>query len=212
MTERTLVLVRHGQSFDNELDLFSGLRNPDLTSRGVAEAVSAGGQLKALAFCFDLTFTSELTRAQRTLTLMLTELGQATLTVRRNQALNERDYGELAGLNKEEARERWSTQQVHLWRKSFDAIPPGGESLAMTAERLVPYYVQEIELRVREGKRTLVVAHGNSLRALVMHLDRLSPQEVADVHLATSQMLVYRFDEHGMVIEKRSILVDVRQN
>src|ERR1700712_719034 len=207
LPERTLVLVRHGQSLDNALDLFSGLRNPDLTTRGVAEASEAGRRLRELAFHFDLAFTSELSRAQRTLALILTELGQPSLAVRKARALNERDYGELAGLNKEEARERWSTQQVHLWRKSFDAIPPSGESLAMTAERLVPYYMQEIEPRVRDGKRVLVVAHGNSLRALIMHLDRLSAEDVADLHLATAQMLVYRFDEHGIPIEKRSLCI-----
>nr|WP_310352897.1 2,3-bisphosphoglycerate-dependent phosphoglycerate mutase [Methylobacterium sp. BE186] len=209
LTERTLVLVRHGQSTDNERNLFSGLRNPDLTDRGVAEAVQAGRQLKGLGFVFDLAFTSELIRAQRTLTFMLAELGQTSLNVEKTEALNERDYGELAGLNKQEARDRWSSQQVQLWRKSYDAVPPGGESLVMTAERLVPYYVREIEPQVRAGKRTLVVAHGNSLRALVMHLDGLSAQEVVDVHLATSQKLVYRFDEHGAVTKKQSILVDI---
>ncbi|AWN43604.1 2,3-bisphosphoglycerate-dependent phosphoglycerate mutase [Methylobacterium durans] len=210
MTDRTLVLVRHGQSSDNERDLFSGWRNPDLTGRGVAEAVQAGRQLRDLGFRFDLAFTSELTRAQRTLALMLAELGQSALAVRTDRALNERDYGELAGLNKQEARERWSPQQVHLWRKSYAAVPPGGESLAMTAERLVPYYRQEIRPQVRAGRRTLVVAHGNSLRALVMHLDGLSAQDVVEVHLATSQMLVYRFDAQGAVADKQSILVDLR--
>ncbi|AWN44381.1 2,3-bisphosphoglycerate-dependent phosphoglycerate mutase [Methylobacterium durans] len=211
-TERTLVLVRHGQSYDNQQDLFSGLRNSDLTSQGVAEAIQAGHQLGKLGFCFDVAFTSELTRAQRTLSLMLAELGQSTLTVRRAGALNERDYGELAGLNKEEARARWGVQQVRLWRKSYDAVPPGGESLAMTAERLVPYYRREIAPQVQEGRRTLVVAHGNSLRSLVMHLDGLSAEDVAEVHLATSQILVYRFDEAGAVLDKQSILTDVRQN
>lgn len=209
LTERTLVLVRHGQSFDNERDLFSGWRNPDLTAQGVLEARSAGRRLRELAFCFELAFTSELTRAQHTLALIQKELGQPALTVCQSRALNERNYGELAGLNKEEARERWSTQQVHLWRKSFDAIPPGDESLAMTAERVVPYYLQEIEPRIQEGKRTLVVAHGNSLRALVMHLDQLTAGAVEDLHLATAQMLVYRFDKHGSVVEKQSILAQV---
>ncbi|GEP07299.1 2,3-bisphosphoglycerate-dependent phosphoglycerate mutase [Methylobacterium oxalidis] len=212
MTERTLVLVRHGQSYDNEQDLFSGLRDPDLTSQGVAEAIQAGRQLLDLGFRFDLAFTSELARAQRTLTLILAELGLSTLEVRQSGALNERDYGELAGLNKEEARGRWGVQQVRLWRKSYDAVPPGGESLAMTADRLVPYYAQEIAPQVQEGKRTLVVAHGNSLRSLVMHLDKLSAQDVADVHLATTQILVYRFDEAGAVLDKQSILTDVRRS
>ena len=208
-TEQTLVLVRHGQSYDNEQDLFSGLRNPELTAQGAVEARNTGRRLRELAFYFELAFTSELTRAQCTLSLIWEELRQPTLMVQKTHALNERDYGELAGLNKEEASERWSTQQVHLWRKSFDAIPPGGESLAMTAERVVPYYLQEIEPRVREGKRTLVVAHGNSLRALVMHLDQLSAKAVEDLQLATAQMLVYSFDKHGTVVGKQSILARV---
>ncbi|WP_019904247.1 2,3-bisphosphoglycerate-dependent phosphoglycerate mutase [Methylobacterium sp. 77] len=203
---RTLVIVRHGQSLDNERDLFSGIRDPDLTGRGVEEAEIAGRRLRELGFSFDLAFTSELTRARRTMALILAQLGQTDLAVRRSTALNERDYGQLAGLNKRESQERWGAEQVRTWRKSFDAVPPGGESLAMTADRLIPYYRDEIGSQVRAGKRVLLVAHGNSLRALIMHLDRIGADEVADVHLATAEMQVYRFDEHGAVIEKRSIL------
>ena len=205
LPERTLVIVRHGQSHDNERDLFSGIRDPDLTERGVSEAQSAGRRLKELGFVVDLAFTSELTRARRTMALILAGLGQPDLTVHRSAALNERDYGELAGLNKRESQERWGVEQVRAWRKSFDAIPPGGESLAMTADRMLPYYRDEIESRVREGRRVLLVAHGNSLRALIMHLDGISAAEVADVHLATAQMLAYRFDERGRVVDKQEI-------
>jgi 2,3-bisphosphoglycerate-dependent phosphoglycerate mutase len=207
--ERTLVLVRHGQSEDNELNLFSGWRNPDLTSRGIAEARAAGRKLMELGFHFDLAFTSELRRAQQTLALLLSELGQADLAVRADRALNERDYGELSGLNKAEARTRWSAEQVHLWRKSYDAVPPGGESLAMTAERTAPFYERQIAPGVREGSRILVVAHGNSLRSVVMYLDRLSAEEVVNVHIATGEILIYRFDERGKVMSKSSVLAEV---
>ncbi|MCC0807883.1 2,3-bisphosphoglycerate-dependent phosphoglycerate mutase [Methylobacterium sp. W2] len=203
--DQTLVIVRHGQSLDNERDLFSGIRDPDLTEQGVGEALSCGRRMKEVGLSFDLAFTSELTRARRTLSLILSELGQPDLAVHRSAALNERDYGELAGLNKRESQERWGVAQVRAWRKSYDAVPPGGESLAMTADRLLPYYRDEIESRVRGGQRVLLVAHGNSLRALIMHLDGISADAVADVHLATAQTLAYRLDEQGRVVEKRSI-------
>lgn len=205
LPDRTLVIVRHGQSLDNERDLFSGIRDPDLTERGVGEAERAGRRLKELGFAFDLAFTSELTRARRTMDLILSGLGQPGLALHRSAALNERDYGELAGLNKRESQERWGVEQVRAWRKSFDAVPPGGESLAMTADRMLPYYRDAIESRVREGRRVLLVAHGNSLRALIMHLDGISAAEVADVHLATAQMLAYRLDERGRVVDKQAI-------
>ena len=207
--ERTLVLVRHGQSEDNELNLFSGWRNPELTSRGTVEARAAARKLIELGFQFDLAFTSGLRRAQQTFALLLSELGQPDLAVRADRALNERDYGELSGLNKADARTRWSAEQVHLWRKSYEAVPPGGESLAMTAERTVPFYEREIAPRVREASRILVVAHGNSLRSVVMHLDQLSAAEVVDVHIATGEVLIYRFDRRGRVVSKNSVLAEV---
>lgn len=204
--DRTLVIVRHGQSLDNEHDLFSGIRDPDLTARGVAEADNAGRRLRELGFSFDLAFTSELTRARRTMGLILSQLGQSTLAVRRSAALNERDYGQLAGLNKRDSEVRWGVEQVRTWRESFEAVPPGGESLAMTAHRLIPYYRDEIESRIKDGKRVILVAHGNALRALIKHLDHLSADGVAQVHLATAEMLVYRFDDQGGVAGKRSII------
>ena len=203
---RTLVLVRHGQSTDNEQNLFSGFRNPDLTERGVAEAKAAGRKLKDLGFRFDIAFTSKLDRAQRTLTLMLEQLEQSDLPIRADSALNERDYGELSGLNKAEARNQWSPKQVHLWRKSYDAVPPGGESLAMTAARTVPFYEQELAVRVQEGERVLVVAHGNSLRSIVMHLENMTPEALMGFNITTSEILIYNFSGSGAVIEKTSVV------
>lgn len=203
---RTLVLVRHGQSTDNEQNLFSGFRNPDLTERGVEEAKAAGRKLKDLGFRFDIAFTSKLDRAQRTLTLMLEQLDQSDLAILSDSALNERDYGELSGLNKAEARSQWSPEQVHLWRKSYDAVPPGGESLAMTAARTIPFYEQELAVRVQEGERVLVVAHGNSLRSIVMYLENMTPEALMDFNITTSEILIYNFSGPGAVIEKTSVV------
>src|SRR6187551_1749451 len=166
--ERLLVLVRHGQSDWNLKNLFTGWRDVDLTEQGVKEAREAGRKLKAQGLTFDIAFTSALKRAQRTLDLMLEELGQTKIPVIRNLALNERDYGDLAGLNKDEARKKWGEEQVLIWRRSYDVPPPGGESLKDTAARTLPYYRATIEPMVASGKTVLVAAHGNSLRALVM--------------------------------------------
>jgi 2,3-bisphosphoglycerate-dependent phosphoglycerate mutase len=203
MTDRLLVLVRHGQSEWNLQNLFTGWRDVGLTEKGTAEARAAGRQLKALGLRFDIAFTSALTRAQRTLELMLDELGQRSISVLRDQALNERDYGDLSGLNKDEARRKWGEEQVHIWRRSYDVAPPGGESLKDTAARVLPYYVQEILPRVLRGERTLVSAHGNSLRALVMVLDHLSPQEIVNRELATGVPLVYRLNTDSTVAERQ---------
>jgi 2,3-bisphosphoglycerate-dependent phosphoglycerate mutase len=203
MTDRLLVLVRHGQSEWNLQNLFTGWRDVGLTEKGVAEARAAGRQLKALGLRFDIAFTSALTRAQRTLDLMLDELGQRSISVLRDQALNERDYGDLAGLNKDDARRKWGEEQVHIWRRSYDVAPPGGESLKDTAARVLPYYLQEILPRVLRGERTLVSAHGNSLRALVMVLDHLSPQEIVKRELATGVPLIYRLNTDSTVAERQ---------
>ncbi|HXZ17856.1 MAG TPA: 2,3-bisphosphoglycerate-dependent phosphoglycerate mutase, partial [Roseiarcus sp.] len=173
-SERLLVLLRHGQSDWNLKNLFTGWRDPDLSPTGVEEAIEAGRRLKAHGLTFDLAFTSALTRAQHTLALTLAELGQTGLPEHRDQALNERDYGDLVGLNKDDARKKWGEEQVHLWRRSYDVQPPGGESLKDTVARALPYYCQRILPEVLRGKRVLVSAHGNSLRALVMVLDRLT--------------------------------------
>ncbi len=203
MSDRLLVLVRHGQSEWNLQNLFTGWRDVGLTDKGVTEARSAGRQLKALGLRFDIAFTSALTRAQRTLDLMLEELGQRGLPVLRDQALNERDYGDLSGLNKDDARRKWGEEQVHIWRRSYDVAPPGGESLKDTAARVLPYYLQEMLPRVLRGERVLVSAHGNSLRALVMVLDRLSPQEIVKRELATGVPLIYRLNPDSTVAERQ---------
>ena len=203
MTDRLLVLVRHGQSEWNLKNLFTGWRDVDLTDKGVAEAQAAGRQLKALGLRFDVAYTSALVRAQRTMDLMLEELGQRSLPVIRDQALNERDYGDLSGLNKDDARKRWGEEQVHIWRRSYDVAPPGGESLKDTAARVLPYYIQDILPRVLRGERVLVSAHGNSLRALVMVLDHLSPQEIVNREIATGVPLIYRLNPDSTVAERK---------
>ena len=203
MTDRLLVLVRHGQSEWNLKNLFTGWRDVDLTDKGVAEARAAGRQLKALGLRFDVAYASALVRAQRTMDLMLEELGQSSLQVIRDQALNERDYGDLSGLNKDDARKRWGDEQVHVWRRSYDVAPPGGESLKDTAARVLPYYIQDILPRVLRGERVLMSAHGNSLRALVMVLDHLSPQEIVKREIATGVPLIYRLNADSTVAERK---------
>ncbi len=194
-----LVLVRHGESEWNKLNLFTGWKDPDLTEKGVAEAKAAGQRLKAAGLSFDHAFTSELTRAQRTLTLILDEIGQPTLATTRDQALNERDYGELSGLNKDDARKRWGEEQVHIWRRSYDIPPPGGESLKDTAARVLPYYEQHIWPAVRAGKKIIVGAHGNSLRALIMKLENLTGEQIIAQELGTGVPIVYHLTASGTV-------------
>jgi 2,3-bisphosphoglycerate-dependent phosphoglycerate mutase len=205
--ERLLVLVRHGQSEWNLKNLFTGWKDPDLTALGVDEARAAGRALKAKELSFDRAFTSVLTRAQHTLTLILEELGQQRLPTLFDQALNERDYGDLCGLNKDDARKKWGEEQVHLWRRSYDVQPPGGESLKDTVARALPYYCQEILPAVLAGQRTLVAAHGNSLRALVMVLDRLTPQTIPSMELATGVPLVYRLNADSTVASKEVLKI-----
>jgi len=202
MNDRVLVLVRHGQSDWNLKNLFTGWRDVDLSDKGVAEACEAGRKLKAQGIKFDVAFTSALKRAQRTLDLMLTELGQTTIPVFKDQALNERDYGDLVGLNKDEARKKWGEEQVHIWRRSYDVAPPGGESLRDTAARVLPYYIREILPRVLRGERVLVSAHGNSLRALVMVLDKHTPDSITKLNLETGVPMIYRLNADSTVASK----------
>jgi 2,3-bisphosphoglycerate-dependent phosphoglycerate mutase len=202
MSERLLVLVRHGQSEWNLKNLFTGWRDVDLTEQGIAEAHDAARKLKAQGIRFDVAFTSALKRAQRTLDIMLEDMDQTNIPVLKDQALNERDYGDLAGLNKDDARKRWGEEQVHVWRRSYDVAPPGGESLKDTAARVLPYYIQEILPRVLRGERVLVSAHGNSLRALVMVLDRLSPEGIIKRELGTGVPMVYRLKADSTVAER----------
>jgi len=202
MTDRLLVLVRHGQSDWNLKNLFTGWRDIDLTDKGVAEACEAGRKLKAQGLKFNVAFTSALIRAQRTLDLMLQERGQTNIPVFKDQALNERDYGDLSGLNKDDARKKWGEEQVHIWRRSYDIAPPGGESLRDTAARVLPYYIQEILPRVMRGEHVLVSAHGNSLRALVMVLDKHTTESITKLNLETGVPMIYRLNADSTVKSK----------
>ncbi len=203
--ERLLVLARHGQSEWNLKNLFTGWKDVDLTEAGIAEARAAGRKLKAQGIAFDIGYTSNLKRAQLTMTLMLEEMGLSGLPIIKNVALNERDYGDLSGLNKDDARERWGADKVHVWRRSYDVPPPGGESLRDTAARVLPYYIQEILPRVLRGQRVLVTAHGNSLRALVMVLDRLGPNEIVAREIATGVPMIYRLNADATVAERQDV-------
>jgi 2,3-bisphosphoglycerate-dependent phosphoglycerate mutase len=203
--ERLLVLVRHGQSEWNLKNLFTGWKDVGLTAQGVAEATAAGAKLKARGIGFNLVFTSVLERAMRSADLILEALGEEGLEIRRDQALNERDYGDLTGLNKDDARKRWGEEQVHRWRRSYDVQPPGGESLRDTVARTLPYYVRNILPEVLAGKRVLVSAHGNSLRALVMVLEGLSPEGIVKREIATGAPLVYRLDDCARVVEHHDL-------
>ncbi len=203
MSDRLLVLVRHGESDWNKKNLFTGWRDVGLTEKGIAEAKAAGRKLKAQGFRFDVAFTSALVRAQHSLDIMLDEMGQQGIPVFKDQALNERDYGDLSGLNKDDARAKWGEDQVHVWRRSYDVAPPGGESLKDTAARVLPYYIEEILPHVLRGENVIISAHGNSLRALVMVLDRLSAQEIAAHEIATGVPLIYRLNADSTVAEKQ---------
>jgi len=200
--DRLLVLLRHGESEWNLKNLFTGWTDVDLSPKGVEEAKEAGRRLKARGFQFDLAFTSVLIRAQHTLELTLAELGQTGLPEFRDKALNERHYGDLCGLNKDDARKKWGPEQVHLWRRSYDVQPPGGESLKDTVARALPYYCQHILPAVLGGKRVLVSAHGNSLRALVMVLDGLTEETIPGMEIATGVPLVYRLNADSTVASK----------
>jgi 2,3-bisphosphoglycerate-dependent phosphoglycerate mutase len=202
MTDRLLVLVRHGESEWNLTNLFTGWKDVDLTENGVKEARNAGRKLKAQGIRFDVGYTSALKRAQRSLDLILEEMGQTSIPVIKNLALNERDYGDLSGLNKDEARKKWGEEQVHIWRRSYDVPPPGGESLKDTAARVLPYYIQEILPRVLRGESLLVAAHGNSLRALVMVLERLDTKQILSRELATGVPLIYHLNADSTVASK----------
>jgi 2,3-bisphosphoglycerate-dependent phosphoglycerate mutase len=205
MSDRCLVLVRHGQSEWNLKNLFTGWKDPGLTELGVKEAVAAGQKLKAQGLSFDVAFTSALTRAQHTLDLALKELGQTNIPITRDQALNERDYGDLSGLNKDDARKKWGEDQVLIWRRSYDVPPPGGESLKDTLARTLPYYVQEILPGVLRGQRTLVAAHGNSLRALIMVLEKLTPEQILKRELATGAPIIYQLNADSTVASVKDL-------
>jgi 2,3-bisphosphoglycerate-dependent phosphoglycerate mutase len=203
--ESILVLVRHGKSEWNKANRFTGWKDVGLTDEGMAEAHRAGAMLKETGQRFDCAFTSTLKRAHNTLDIILDELGQGKLPTVKAAALNERDYGELVGINKDEARKRWGAEQVHIWQRSYDTAPPGGESLKDTALRVIPFFQKWIVPELQKGKNVILVAHGNSLRSLIMELDKLDPDEVVQVELPTASPLVYRINADGSVAEKRDL-------
>jgi 2,3-bisphosphoglycerate-dependent phosphoglycerate mutase len=198
----TLVLVRHGQSEWNLKNLFTGWKDPDLTELGIEEARAGGQALAGYGIKFDIAFTSALVRAQNTLKIILDEIRQPDLQTIRDEALNERDYGDLSGLNKDDARAKWGEEQVHIWRRSYDVPPPGGESLRDTGARVWPYYLTEILPRVLRGEKVLVAAHGNSLRSLVMVLDRMTKEQILALNLATGVPMVYKLNADSTVASK----------
>tara|TARA_B100002051_G_scaffold37333_1_gene31017 strand:+ start:2801 stop:3409 length:609 start_codon:yes stop_codon:yes gene_type:complete len=190
-----LVLVRHGQSEWNEKNLFTGWKDPKLTQKGVDEARKAGDELRQAGYSFDKMFTSDLFRAQETGRIILEQMGTPSIITIKDQCLNERNYGDLAGLNKDEARKKWGNDQVHEWRRSFDIQPPGGESLKDTAERVLPYFKENVIPELEKGSNILIAAHGNSLRALVMDLEKINSEEIVKLEIATGIPLIYKFDK-----------------
>ena len=205
--ERALVLVRHGQSEWNLKNLFTGWENPNLTDKGITEASNAGKKLKSKNLHFNRAYTSVLTRAQKTLELILDEINQQEIPIVADAALNERDYGDLTGLNKDEARKKWGEEQVHIWRRSYNIAPPGGESLRDTLARVLPYYIKNIQPKILRGENIIIAAHGNSLRALIMAIEGMEPEEILKFELNTGIPVIYRFNSDSTVLE-REILDD----
>jgi 2,3-bisphosphoglycerate-dependent phosphoglycerate mutase len=202
MKKRHLVLVRHGQSEWNAKNLFTGWKDPGLTDEGIKEASVAGSSIKSENIFFDEMFTSELKRAQITGKIILEAVNQLEIPINKNIALNERNYGSLAGLNKDDARKKWGEEQVHIWRRSFDIPPPDGESLKNTAERVLPYFNEEILPKVINGSNILIAAHGNSLRSLIMQLDNISEADIVNLEIPTGSPIKYIFNEDGSILEK----------
>ena len=202
MKKRHLVLVRHGQSEWNAKNLFTGWKDPGLTDEGIKEASVAGSSIKSENIFFDEMFTSELKRAQITGKIILEAVNQLEIPINKNIALNERNYGSLAGLNKDDARRKWGEEQVHIWRRSFDIPPPDGESLKNTAERVLPYFNEEILPKVINGSNILIAAHGNSLRYLIMQLDNISEADIVNLEIPTGAPIKYIFNEDGSILEK----------
>lgn len=194
-----LVIVRHGQSQWNLENRFTGWIDIGLSEKGIEEARKAGEKLKN--YRFDIAFTSALVRAQRTLDIILEIIGQTNIPVIKDKALNERMYGDLQGLNKDETRKKFGDEQVRLWRRSYDIAPPNGESLKDTAARVIPFYVEKIVPELKTGKNVLISAHGNSLRALVMHLENLSKEQILETEIPTGIPKVYKLDNSLKIIE-----------
>ena len=205
MKSRNLILVRHGQSEWNAKNLFTGWKDPGLTEQGVSEAKNAGKLILEQKIEFDVMFTSMLSRAQKTGDIILGILNHKEIPIIKNEALNERHYGSLAGLNKDDARKKWGDEQVHIWRRSFDIPPPDGESLKDTADRVLPYFETEIMPKVISGSSILIAAHGNSLRALIMKLDSISQEDIVKLEIPTGAPIQYEFTPDGIVDKKTNL-------
>ena len=205
MKFRNLILVRHGQSEWNAKNLFTGWKDPGLTDQGVSEAKNAGKLISEQNIEFDIMYTSMLSRAQKTGDIILGILNHKEIPIIKNEALNERHYGSLAGLNKDDARKKWGEEQVHIWRRSFDIPPPDGESLKDTADRVLPYFEAEIMPKVLSGSSILIAAHGNSLRALIMKLDSISPEDIVKLEIPTGAPIQYEFTAEGIVDKKTNL-------
>ena len=205
MKTRNLILVRHGQSEWNEQNLFTGWKDPGLTELGIKEAKNAGSLISDKGIQFDEMFTSMLVRAQDTGAIILDSINQQNIPITKNKALNERNYGSLAGLNKDDARKKWGEEQVHIWRRSFDIPPPEGESLKDTAERVLPYFHEYIMPKVIQGLSILVAAHGNSLRALIMEIDLISSEDIVKLEIPTGAPIQYEFNQNGEVVNKTKL-------
>lgn len=205
MKFRNLILVRHGQSEWNAKNLFTGWKDPGLTDQGVSEAKNAGKLISEQNIEFDIMYTSMLSRAQKTGDIILGILNHKEIPIIKNEALNERHYGSLAGLNKDDARKKWGEEQVHIWRRSFDIPPPDGESLKDTADRVLPYFEAEIMPKVVSGSCILIAAHGNSLRALIMKLDSISPEDIVKLEIPTGAPIQYEFTAEGIVDKKTNL-------
>ena len=206
MIERNLILVRHGQSEWNEKNLFTGWENPGLTDKGMHEAKIAGSLIKNLGIKFDYMFTSALIRAQLTGSIILENLDQAGINIIKNKALNERFYGDLQGLNKDECRKKWGDEKVQIWRRSYDKGPPGGETLKETGERVLPYYLEEILPLIFKNNNIIIAAHGNSLRSLIKYLDDISDEDIVKLEIPTGAPIHYVFDQSGKVISKQNLI------
>ena len=197
-----LVLVRHGQSLWNAENRFTGWVDVPLTAQGEAEAARAGELLRGMSL--DVAYTSALKRAANTLEIVLRTIPLA-LPIISDKALNERDYGDLAGLNKDDMRRKYGEEQVHIWRRSYDVAPPGGESLQDTRARTLPFFERAILGDIRQGKDVLVVAHGNSNRSICMALEDMTPEQVLALELPTGVPRVYDLKEDGSVVEMTTL-------
>jgi len=206
MKERNLILVRHGQSEWNEKNLFTGWEDPGLTEKGTNEAKNAGILINDLGVEFHCMFTSALIRAQLTGSIILEAINQKNIKVLKDKALNERFYGDLQGLNKDECRQKWGEEKVQMWRRSYEGGPPGGESLKETGERVLPYYLNQIHPLILQNKNILIAAHGNSLRSLIKHLDKISDEDIVKLEIPTGAPIHYLFDKKGNVISRKNLI------